>query len=793
MSAAAPPRRRIAVRVHGVVQGVGFRPAVFRLAEELGVGGFVLNDARGVLVEIEGAPEAVSRFVDQLPDRAPPLARIEGVEVTEVTLVGEGEFTIRASPLGGAPDALVAPDTATCSDCLRELLDPGDRRHRYPFTNCTNCGPRFTIVLGVPYDRPRTTMATFVMCSRCQAEYDDPHDRRFHAQPNACPDCGPQALLLSADGAADAVAGAAALLRDGAILAVKGIGGYHLACLAADELAVATLRARKHREDKPFAVLVADVAAARELVELDTEEEALLTSSARPIVLARRLAGWSIERVDTTGSSEQRPRPGAGVAAAVAPGLRELGVVLPYTPLHHLLARDVGAPLVLTSGNVSDEPIAFRDEDAYERLAPIADAFLVHDRPIHTRTDDSVARVVKGGPMVLRRSRGWVPDSLELPVPAERPVLAVGAELKSTFCVAKGNRAWVSHHIGDLSNVETLASFKSGIADFERLFDVAPEIVAHDLHPDLLSTSQARARGGVQLVEVQHHHAHLAACLAEHGSADPAVGAIYDGVGLGSDGTAWGGELLVGDLRGFERVGALVPVALPGGDRAAREPWRMACAWLVAAGAPGDIPPALAGRVEPATWHAVRRLCVSGFRAPPTTSMGRLFDAVAAVCGLHPVSTHEGQAAIALEAAADPAERGSYELPLTDAMEAGAPGGAGTPRWTLDARPTVLAAAADIAAGVAVGVVAARFHAAVAATTAAACERAAGEAGLGAVVLSGGVFQNRRLLEATAADLERRGLEVLRPHRIPPNDGGISFGQAAIAAATTLKQKARPA
>ena len=774
--------RRVSVRVDGVVQGVGFRPTVFVLAEELGLSGFVLNDARGVLVEVEGPRRAVARFIDELPGRAPPLARIEGLGVADVPVVGEGGFTIRPSPQGGAPEALVSADTATCADCLRELLDPADRRHRYPFVNCTNCGPRFTIVEGVPYDRSRTTMAGFVMCARCQAEYDDPRDRRFHAQPNACPDCGPQARLVAADAAGgassrqlfppignnrplDAVAAAAALLRDGAIVAVKGIGGYHLACLAGDQHAVATLRARKHREDKPFAVLVADVVAARALVMLGDEEAALLASPARPIVLAAR-------------------REGAAVAAAVAPGLRELGVVLPYTPLHHLLARDVGAPLVLTSGNVSDEPIAFRDQDAHARLGTIADALLVHDRPIHTRTDDSVARVVRGAPMVLRRSRGWVPGSLALPVAAERPILAVGAELKSTFCVVKGVRAWVSHHIGDLSNAETLASFRLGVADFQRLFDVHPEVVAHDLHPDLLSTSEALARDGVQLVGVQHHHAHLAACLAEHGRTDHAVGAIYDGVGLGTDGTAWGGELLVGDLCGFERVGALLPVALPGGDRAAREPWRMACAWLVAAGAPEDIPPALAGRVEPATWRAVQGLCVSGFRAPPTTSMGRLFDAVAALCGLHPVTTHEGQAAIALEAAVDPAERGSYELPFAETAQPGAP------RWTLDARPTVLAVATDVEAGVGVGVVAARFHAAVATATAAACERVAREAAVAPAVLSGGVFQNRRLLEATAAQLERRGLEAVVPRRIPPNDGGISFGQAAIAAATTVRAPA---
>ncbi len=760
-SSASEPGRRVRARVEGTVQGVGFRPFVHRLAGELTLAGWVGNDERGVVLEVEGAPEAVEDFLHRLRAQAPPLAQVERVLTEGVPATGVPGFTIAPSRAGGAANAPVAPDAATCADCLAELLDPADRRYRYPFTNCTDCGPRFTIVLGVPYDRPRTTMAAFVMCAACQAEYDDPRDRRFHAQPNACPACGPRARLVGdADGApgeapGDAVAAAAALLRSGGIVAVKGLGGYHLACLAGDEGAVARLRARKHREDKPFAVLVADVAAARSLVELSEVESALLESAARPIVLAAR-------------------REDAEVAAAVAPGLRELGVVLPYTPLHHLLARDVAAPLVLTSGNLSDEPIAFRDEDARARLAPIADAFLLHDRPIHTRTDDSVARVVHGAPMVLRRSRGWVPDALRLPVPAARPILAVGAELKSTFCVARGARAWVSHHIGDLANVETLGSFEEGIADFQRLFDVTPEVVAHDLHPDLLSTSAALARDGVELLGVQHHHAHLAACLAEHGSAQRAVGAIYDGVGLGTDGTAWGGELLVGDLRAFERVGALLPVALPGGDRAAREPWRMACAWLVAAGASEEVPPALAGHVDGAKWDAVRRLCVSGFRAPPTTSMGRLFDAVAALCGLHPVATHEGQAAIALEAAHDSAERGAYELPIVD----------GETTWTLDARPTVLAVAADVAARVPVGIVAARFHAGVASATAGACERAARDAGVSAAVLSGGVFQNRRLLEAAAAELERRGLEVLVPRRVPPNDGGISFGQAAIAAAT---------
>ncbi len=763
--------RRVRLRVDGVVQGVGFRPSVFVLAEELGLSGWVLNDARGVLIEVEGPDAQLTRFVDELPQRAPPLARIDAIEQAELAPAGEpGGFDIRASPVGERADALVAPDTATCADCLRELLDPTDRRHRYPFVNCTNCGPRFTIVQGVPYDRPRTTMAGFTMCAACQAEYDDPRDRRFHAQPNACPDCGPQArLVVSMDpppqgGAgsmlsADAVGQASAMLRDGAIVAVKGIGGYHLACRADDPAAVARLRARKHREHKPFALLVTDLDAARELVLLSLEEAALLASPARPIVLATRRTG------------------GHRVADAVAPGRTQLGIVLPYTPLHHLLAREAGGPLVLTSGNVSDEPIAYEDEDALTRLAPIADAFLLHDRPIHTRTDDSVARVLDGRTQVLRRSRGWVPEALALPVPAERPLLAVGAELKSTFCVARGARAWLSHHIGDLQNVETLTSFRRGVRDFERLFAVAPEVVAHDLHPDLLSTREALDREGVAVIAVQHHQAHLAAVLAEHGRDEPAVGAIYDGVGLGADGTAWGGELLVGGLRGYRRAGALLPVPLPGGDRAAREPWRMACAWLHAAGAPPEVPAALAAQVSAARWRAVRGLCASGFQAGPTTSMGRLFDAVAALCGLHAVSAYEGQAAIALDAIATPGDHGRYplELVVTDART--------TPGCWLDARPTVLAVAADLTAGVTPGVVSSRFHATIAVMTAEACERAAREAGLGLVVLSGGVFQNRRLSEATTTLLRARGLEVLLAQRVPPNDGGIAFGQAAVAAA----------
>ncbi len=747
------------VRVEGTVQGVGFRPFVHRLAGELGLAGWVGNDARGVLLEAEGAPGALDELLRRLAADAPPLAVVEGVRAEELPPTGEEGFAIAGSASAGDPDAPVAPDAATCADCLAELADPADRRFRYPFVNCTNCGPRFTIVTGVPYDRPRTTMAGFPMCDACRAEYEDPGNRRFHAQPNACPACGPRARLLAPDGAElplgdapDAVATAAALLRAGRILAVKGLGGYHLACRAGDERAVAALRARKHREDRPFALLAADLAAARALVELRPGDEALLAGRERPIVLARR-------------------RRDAPVAPSVAPRSSDLGVMLPYTPLHHLLVADAAVPLVLTSGNVSDEPIAYNDEDARARLAQIADAFLVHDRPIATRTDDSVVRSTATGPVLLRRSRGYVPGVLRLAAPAPRPLLACGAELKSAFCLARGEHAWVSHHIGDLANVETLTAFAAGIAHFERLFAVAPELVACDLHPDYLSTRYAREREGAELVAVQHHHAHLAAVLAEHGHAGPALGAIFDGTGYGTDGTVWGGELLVGDLAGCVRAGHLWPVRLPGGDRAAREPWRMACAWLVATReeeAPPPIPRGL--EVDPGTWEVVARMARGGVSAPVTTSMGRLFDAIAALAGVRGVQSYEGQAAAELEAAFDPGVRGAYPVRFEEGV--------------LDPREAVDAVAADVRAGAAAGTVSARFHRGLAAGTAAACAALCEQHGIATVVLSGGVFQNRVLLELTTAALEERGLRTLRPVRLPPNDGGIAFGQAVVAIAT---------
>ncbi len=810
-------RRRVRVRVEGTVQGVGFRPYVYRLAREHGLVGYVLNDTRGVLVEVEGDRDAVAAFLARLGPQAPPLAKIERVAVQERDPVGEGRFAIRPSPTGGVLDAPVTADSATCDDCLRELFDPADRRYRYPFINCTNCGPRFTIVRGVPYDRTRTTMAGFQMCARCRAEYEDPADRRFHAQPNACPECGPAARLLgpggasvsgltslersgystsvpmpsgpdsssvpampslSTDGqlisfdiAADPVRAASAALKEGAIVAVKGIGGYHLACRADDERAVATLRARKHREDKPFALMVATVAAARALVRAGPLEEQLLRSAERPIVLAPRRAGTAI-------------------AASVAPRSRELGVMLPYSPLHHLLLADLGpgAAIVMTSGNVADEPIAFRDGDALARLGEIAELLLVHDRPIETRTDDSIVRVLAapGGErtLTLRRSRGHVPASIPLPIACSRPVLACGAELKSTFCLAAGARAWVSHHIGDLENYETLRSFADGIEHFKRLFAVEPEIVAHDLHPEYLSSKYALGCDVEQLVGVQHHHAHLAACLAEHGECGPALGAIFDGTGYGPDGTIWGGELLVGDLGGFSRAGALLPVRMPGGARAIAEPWRMACAWLaVAEGDDGHtpaIPATLRESVAPRSWEQVAMLAHSGVQAPVTTSVGRLFDAVAALCGVRARVNYEGQAAAELEGLCEPTAARAYPIAVRETAAT----------ITIDPRETIDAIAAAVTRGERTGEIASRFHTAIARVTVQAVVAAASRHGLETVVLSGGVFQNRRLLESAMRGLDDAGLRVLVPERLPVGDGGISFGQAAVAAQRTAGQAA---
>ncbi|GGQ27142.1 hydrogenase maturation protein HypF [Actinomadura coerulea] len=727
---------RVGVRVEGVVQGVGFRPFVHGLATGLGLSGLVGNDAGGVFIEVEGDPDEVGRFLDGLRTRPPRLALVERVTTRELDAVGRGGFAIVGSDASGERRALVSWDAATCDDCLREMRDPGDRRHRYPFINCTGCGPRFTIVTGVPYDRPNTTMAGFAMCGPCAAEYGDPADRRFHAQPVCCPACGPSlALRPHADVPLEA---ARTMLAQGGVLAVKGLGGYHLAARAADAGAVAALRSRKHREAKPFAVMVPDLEAARGLCELSEAEEDLLTGPRRPIVLARR-------------------RPDAALADAVAPGNGSVGLMLPYTPLHHLLVTE---PTVLTSGNVSDEPIAYRDEDAVERLAGIADAFLLHDRPIHTRTDDSVMRTFRGRPLPVRRSRGYAPEPI--PVPVGRPVLACGAELKNTFCLTRDGRAFVSHHIGDLENHETLRAFEEGIGHFRRLFGIAPELIAYDPHPEYLSTKYALDQD-LPGIAVQHHHAHIASCLADNGATGPVIGVAFDGTGYGTDGTLWGGEFLVADLRGFERAGHLEPVPLPGGAAAIREPWRMAAAY----GVPDDLPVA-----RRPGWAAVTAMARHGVNAPPTSSMGRLFDAVAAVLGVRDRVDYEGQAAIELEQCADPAETGVYPATLS-----------GTAGFTVPGGEIVDAVVSDLRAGVPVPVIAARFHNGVAALVVDAASRIRSETGIGTVALSGGVFQNMLLLDRAVSGLTDAGFDVLTHHRVPPNDGGISLGQAAVATA----------
>jgi hydrogenase maturation protein HypF len=748
---------RARVRVEGIVQGVGFRPFVHALAGRLDLAGLVGNDATGVFVEVEGAADAVERFLEALAREAPPLAVIERVTATPLAPTGGRGFTIAPSQAGGERQALVSPDTATCADCLAELADPADRRHRYPFINCTNCGPRFTIVRDVPYDRPATTMAGFAMCADCAREYHDPGDRRFHAQPVCCPACGPALRLVDRQGReadGEPLAAAAARLGEGAVVAVKGLGGYHLAADAASEPAVAALRARKHREDKPFAVMVADLDGARALCLVDPVEEALLAGPRRPIVLLRR-------------------RPEGAMAGAAAPGNRSLGVMLPYTPLHHLLLAAFGRPIVLTSGNVSEEPIAYHDADALERLAGIADWFLVHDRPIHVRADDSVVRAFRGRELPLRRSRGFAPQPLPLPWPFPRHVLACGAELKHTFCLAKGGHAFVSHHIGDLENYETFRAFTEGVEHFGRLFAVEPEVVAHDLHPEYLSTKYALELDGVALEGVQHHHAHVASCLADNGEQGPVIGVAFDGLGYGTDGTIWGGELLVADLEGFRRAGHLRVVPMPGGAAAIREPWRMAAAWLDAA-LGGQVPDRLAVVARHRErWEQVLALARSGTASPPTSSAGRLFDAVAAILGVRDAVNYEGQAAVELEQLADPAEAAAYPTGLGDA---GGP-------LVLDGTDLVRAVVEELGRGVAPPLIAARFHNGLAAATVAACRALRDGSGLQTVALSGGVFQNLLLLERTVAGLERDGFRVLTHSRVPPNDGGISLGQAAVAGA----------
>ncbi|MFE9552589.1 carbamoyltransferase HypF [Streptomyces sp. NPDC006692] len=770
-------RRRITVR--GVVQGVGFRPYVYTLATGLGLAGHVTNTGDGVIAEVEGTPTAVTGFCARLAADAPPLAVVESVGHEEMPAAGGQGFLIVPSRTEGPARTLLSPDVATCAACLTELATEGDRRHRHPFITCTHCGPRFTIATGLPYDRSRTTMADFPMCADCAREYADPADRRFHAQPIACPACGPRLRLLHvAPGGppvtdtGDPVAGARELLARGAVLAVKGLGGYHLACDATHPTAVSLLRERKARGSKPFALMARDIADLEHLVHAGPAERELLTGAVRPIVLLRRRA------TDPTAAGGPR------LSEAVAPGSPDLGVMLAYTPLHHLLLglpTDPEGPrlLVMTSGNLAGEPIVTDDEEAIERLGPLADAWLTHDRPIHVPCDDSVVRICDGEQLMVRRSRGYAPLPLDLPVSVV-PALAVGGDLKNTFCLGEGRRAWLSAHIGDMDDLATQHAFERAEAQLESVTGVAPEVLAADRHPGYRSARWAvRHAQGRPLVRVQHHHAHVAAAMAEHGldGSRPVIGIAFDGTGYGNDAAVWGGEVLLADYDGFTRYGHLGYVPLPGGDAAVQRPYRMALAHLWSAGIPWtcDLPAVAA--CPPDERAVLARQLERNLNCVPTSSMGRLFDAVSSLAGICHRSGYEAQAAIELEAAALVAsgpDSPGYAFTLRDA----APGGVAT----ADPAPVIEAVVADVRAGTSPTLVAARFHQAVACLVRSMCARARADHALDTVALTGGVFANSFLSSACSGALRADGFTVLRHHRVPPNDGGLALGQLIVAA-----------
>lgn len=736
MPARLHAQTRRAIRVHGVVQGVGFRPFVHRLALRHGLHGFVRNETGAVAIEVEGDERSVDEFTSELELEAPAQARIQGIHSEPRPLGGGTDFTIQPSRIDPAAAPSIGPDLATCAECLRELRDPESRRHRHAFTNCTRCGPRFTIVQGTPYDRERTTMAPFRFCGPCRAEYEDPGDRRHHAEATACPACGPRLTGLD-------LATALRKLREGGILAVKGLGGFHLACDAGNEEAVRELRRRKNRDEKPFALMVAGIEEARRLCEVSPEEAELLLGPEGPIVLLKRRAG-------------------AGVAASVAPGNPFLGLMLPYTPLHQLLMEG-GRTLVMTSGNASDEPMVHRDADALRILGPVADGFLTHDREIHSRCDDSVVRVSAGRPLLLRRSRGYAPAPLHLPLACGTPTLALGGALKSVFALGRGPEAILSQHLGDLDLYEAYRAYVSTIEHYERLFHFTPGLIVHDLHPDYPSTRYALERGGVRTLAVQHHHAHLASCMAEHGLVDPVIGVTFDGTGYGSDGTIWGGEFLIGDYRSFRRAAHLESIPMPGGEAAIREPWRMAAAALACAGADLSW---LQGRIPERSLELVGRL-----KTPLTSSCGRLFDAVSSLLGIRDRVSYEGQAAIELEwLARESSASGRYPVELS-------------PEGVVRIGPLIGGLLDDLRRGVDRADIARRFHSTIVGMIRQVCLRLREESGLDRVVLSGGVFMNEILLDGALEGLGRDGFRVYRHRLVPPNDGGLCLGQLAIAAA----------
>ncbi len=756
---------RIHILVRGIVQGVGFRPFVFSEALRLSLKGRVFNNATGVLIDVEGESFAIEQFIAEVESNPPPLSMIESVErIIQPAPAHYNDFRIVESSMDGEKFTPLSADIATCKDCLREMLDPSDRRYRYPFINCTNCGPRLTIIEDVPYDRANTTMRDFPMCDMCRSEYENPLDRRFHAEPTACRRCGPRVYLADADGrkvafyaahGEDAISRARALVASGNIIAIKGIGGFHLACDALNRDAVERLRRRKYREDKPFAMMTASLDVVKHHCIVSGVEEELLSSKRRPIVLLEK-------------------KPDSPIPDAVAPGVNAFGFMLAYSPLHHLLLENLDRPIVMTSGNVSDEPICYQDSDAIERLKNIADYFLLHDRRIHIRADDSVARVFNDREMILRRSRGYAPAPVKIDLACDVDILACGAELKNTFCLTHENYAFVSHHIGDLENLETLHAYKEGIEHFKRLFNLRPEAVAYDLHPEYLSTKYALSLDETEIkVGVQHHHAHIASCMADNRLEGEVIGVAMDGLGFGSDGRFWGGEFFVADFLEAERIAHLDYISMPGGAKAIREPWRMAAVYLHQAFGDEflnlDMP--FVHKLDRRAWSALRSMIETNTNSPETSSMGRLFDAVASLIGLRGAINYEGQAAIELEAMADRSCAQGYDF---ETAEDGS---------IIKAESVIRRAVEDMLDGVSTQTVSAKFHIGVAGLIQRVAREARDERRLRRVVLSGGVFQNMFLLEKTCQMLESDGFEVFTHNRVPTNDGGISLGQAAVAAA----------